>query len=634
MGKDNIWDNRSPLLQWGMALLAVVVTLAVMWPTLGNDFVNWDDPDNIQRNPYIRTLDGGSISDVFAESQINGAYMPLTQVSWMLDYAAAEKDLQGKPDAAPFHRMNLLLHLLNVLLVFLLARQLSGSALVGTVAALLFGIHPMHLEAVAWATSRKDVLMGAFFLAGLWGYAKAVAGGKRPGTLALVLTGLLFLGAVFSKGVAVVFPAALLLIDWYLGRMADWKRALLEKAPFFVVSLIMLVVAVQGQQESDAMGELGEVSVLESLLIGCYGLTMYLVEAVVPFKLSAFHPYPYLNIEDLPGWLYAMPLGAVAVGALCWWQRRNRTFLFGMAFFFLLILPVLQFLPFSIAAFAERFTYLPYIGLFFMAAMALRYLVQQYGNVVLGGAALVLGLYGAVTFSHAKTWENGEAMWSNVIEKYPEGHFGYGNRASFYIYEGKSSQAMADLNKAIALNPQFSFAYNNRGQLLQEQGNRDAAYADFKKALGLNPALGEAWLNLGVVELNRGNFQESVNALDKAVEYMEGNALPYYNRGLAYGMGGNSARALPDFDRAIEIQGNQPVFYKDRGISQMMQGNVADAESDFSKAIELDPQYGEAWFRRSLCRITVADTLNALKNAEKAVELGFPVDPAYLNALR
>ena len=634
MGKEGIFHKDTPLLRWGMPLLAIIVTLLVMWPTLGNDFVNWDDPANIQNNPYIRSLDGQSISDVFSESQINGAYMPLTQISWMLDYAAAEKDAQGRPDAAPFHRMNLLLHLLNVLLVFLLARRLSGSALVGGLVALLFGIHPMHLEAVAWATSRKDVLMGAFFLGGLLVYVRGLADGKRPAALTLGLTGLLFLGAVLSKGVAVVFPAALLLIDWYVGRAGEWKRALLEKLPFFALSLVMVVVGFQGQQESEAMGELGDVSILESLLIGCYGLTMYMVEVALPFKLSAFHPYPYLKVEDMPVWLYAMPLAAVAFGVLCWWQRKNRALIFGMGFFLLLLLPVLQFLPFSIAAFAERFTYLPYIGLFFMAAVGLQWLAERYGNVVLGAAALVVVVYGGITMVHSRTWENGGTMWTNVISQYPEGHFAYGNRASYHISQGANDLAMADLNKTIQLNPYFSFAYNNRGQLLQEQGKRAEARADFTKAIELNPKLGEAWLNLGVVELNLGEHAQAARTLDRAVELMAGNALPYYNRGLAYGMGGSPQKGLADFDKAIELQGNVPVFYKDRGISRMLLGNVNGAEADFSKAIDLDPGFGEAWFRKSLCRMAAADTAAALRNAEQAVQLGFAVDLAYLNALK
>lgn len=638
MAKDDTSTLNTPLWRWALGILSLLITALVMWPTLGNGFVNWDDGDNIENNPYIRTLDGTAISDVFGEDQINGAYMPLTQVSWMLDYASAEKDATGKPGAAPFHRTNLLLHLLNVLLVYLLAYRLSGNSLVAAFTALLFGIHPMHLEAVAWATSRKDVLMGAFFLGGLLLYQRALdkAGEDgRPSTLRQVLVAALFFAALLSKGVAIVFPFALLLLDWFAGRGKDWKRMLLEKTSLFAASLVFALLAFMGQREGQAMGELGDISILESLLIGCYGLVNYLIEAIVPFRLSAFHPYPYIEASDMPAWLYAMPLLTLLFFALVYWRlRRNRILLFGLGFFLLCLLPVLQFLPFSIAAFAERFTYLPYFGLFFAAAMGMHWLAGRYGKLVWGAPVLLLGIYGVLTFGHAKTWENGGTMWSNVIEQYPEGHFGYGNRASFYMEEGKMDLALADLEKSIALNPKFSYAYNNRGRIKQGRGDLDAAFGDYDRAIGLNPDLGEAWLNRGVIHLNRGVFDRAIGDFDRAADLLGENPLPYYNRGLAKGMSGDPVGGLPDFDRAIELEPGNPVFFKDRGISQMLGGRAREAEADFSKATELDPNYGEAWFRRSLCRVQAGDTTTAIRYAEEAAAKGYRIDPAYLEALR
>ena len=345
-------------------LMALLITCVVMLPTLNNGWVNWDDPGYILGNPLVHSLTPGAVADMFTTLQVQGAYHPLTLLSWAWDYSFSGSQPQI------YHLTNLFFHLANVALVFFMIYLLCGRFEVAGFTALLFGIHPMHLEAVAWISSRKDLLYAFFFLLGLVTYLKYL----NHETHRRLFYGLCFLSFLFSllaKGVAVTFPFVLFTIDFLIKRR-EWSKQLLEKVPFIALSLIFAIVAVLAQQAGQAMEKFHAINYSQSVFVGFYGIILYSIKALVPFQLSAFHPYSAFPGETLPWYFYGAILPVLLLLYLCVRFGKQRPMVvFGIAFFLITIAPVLQFLPIGEAIIAERFTYLAYIGLFFSLAIGM-----------------------------------------------------------------------------------------------------------------------------------------------------------------------------------------------------------------------------------------------------------------------
>ena len=259
-----------------------------------------------------------------------------------------------------YHLGNLIIHLINTLLVFFFVRQLAPKSLVFVpfFTALVFGIHPMHVESVAWISERKDVLYVLFFLLGLITYLKFL-GNKSLKIFALVI--LFFCLSLLSKAMAVVFPVVLLLIDWFKGR--QWNiRVGMEKVPFFFLSLVFGVTAYQ-IQSGGAIAEFDHFTFIDRMVFAAYGFCMYLVKAIVPVQLSAFYPYPFVAGGAVPGYYYAMPIIAVLLlGGAVAVYKKSKAPLFGLGFYLVTVALVLQFISVGKAIMADRYTYLPYVG--------------------------------------------------------------------------------------------------------------------------------------------------------------------------------------------------------------------------------------------------------------------------------
>lgn len=341
---------------WWQLLLVVLLGAMVYGASLRNGFTNWDDQEYITDN---RDLNNASLHKHFVEKpEVMGNFHPITMLSLAWNHGLAKDPKTGQLDASVFHTTDLVLHVLCALLVYLFITGLVGNAWVALFTALLFVVHPMHVESVAWASARKDLLYTFFLLGALLCYLRHIRS-TRAWWLAGALV--LFMLSLLSKAMAVSLVPLLFLIDWYQGR--KWNvRTLLEKAPFIALALWVGIKAVQVQHDFGSIQDGDAFPLRQRLFFACYGLVLYIVKFIWPTGLSAFHGYPTPG-EPLAWFFWSAPVVVALIGLLVWRARQWRDVAFGAGFFFFTVVHVLQLLAVGGALVAERYTYLPYVGL-------------------------------------------------------------------------------------------------------------------------------------------------------------------------------------------------------------------------------------------------------------------------------
>jgi tetratricopeptide (TPR) repeat protein len=617
---------------WLGAIL--LLTFAVYLPSLDNDFTNWDDNFYVTDNPLLARPNVHAV----LTTPISGNYHPLTIWSLALNHR-----ISGLHPAS-YHWLSLLLHLANTGLVFLFVWRLSKGRLWTTVAtSLFFGIHPMHVESVAWIAERKDVLFAFFYLIGLTAYLGYVDR-RRPVWLGVALAASIL--SVASKPAAVVFPLTLLAIDWYRRRQFT-SSVLLEKAPFFAVAIAGGLLTLKAQQMAGAVAY--NWGPLQKLLFASYGTVMYVVKLFLPVRLSAIYPYPNIEGQSLGGEFYvSLAAVAILVPAVFYACRRIPAVLFGLAFFFINIVLVLQFVTVGIAVMADRYTYLPYIGLLFALAW---WLDERPGAIpggfpvkpiVAGCLLLMLPVSLVQTWRRCDVWQNSETLWNDTIQKYPRRIVdAYNNRGNYYYGQaGRPEDALADFDQAIALNPRVAKVWISKGNVLAMLNRNDSAFVCFERALQLQPKSAEALTNRGAVKIRRGDLAGAIEDFTAAIALNGSLRDAYTNRALAYSILREHERAITDLRRGIELGPTNPnnsAYLV--AIGEALQGlnRHREAVGEYEAAIRMTPpgdsRLGGYYLHRSYARRALGDRSGALGDAQEAVRLGATVDPAYLAQL-
>jgi Tfp pilus assembly protein PilF len=526
--------DRTTMLMLGVILLATFIAYV---PTLSNGFVNLDDDKYILNNSLIQSFSLGKLFSTF----VVGNYHPLTMLSYTFEQA-----LFGQ-SAAGYHFVSLLLHLANTVFVMAVILELSGNTTVALIATLLFAMHPVHVESIAWASERKDLLYTAFFLGSLLTYMRFMQGGeKRLYTWSIVL----FLCALLSKAMAASLPLVLLLVDYYHGRTID-RKVITWKLPYVALAIIFGIVAISAQRSLNALHNLAEYSTMQRLIFANYAIVNYLIQLLAPLRLSAYYPYPVSPGVTLPASYFAFPLIVITmIVAAIVVARKTRLWVFVVGFFLSTVALVLQVLPVGDAVMADRYMYIPSIAFCFGLAMVINGLMNQKPQLAIGVASVVALLYGVQTYSRSHVWRDSLTLWNDVIEQTQSWALAYNNRGVVYMNEGKTNEAYADFSKAVELRSTYPDAYNNRGMVLQSTTRYEEMRRDFNKAIELRPDFFEAWVNRG-----------SLSQLQK-----------------------RHADAVANFDKAISLQPDHPILYCSRGLSLIELGRKAEACSDFSSA--------------------------------------------------
>jgi lipoprotein NlpI len=609
--------------RWLLLAGILIVTFLVFRSATGFDFVNWDDDVNVTENPYVKDLSSQNIRHIFT-SHVIGNYNPLTTLSFAVEYHF----FGDRPKA--YHTTNILLHLLCTSFVFWLMLLLGMNTRGAFIVALLFGIHPLRIESVVWVTERKDVLFGFFYLLSLITYVLFV---KRRKKRYFFFSLLLFIPSLLSKIQAVALPLALLAVDYFMRRPLK-MRLLYEKIPFFVLSLLTGLIGVHFLRVMGSLAVNEVFSFMQRLFIGAYSLSVYLIKSIVPYQMSALYPYP----KTIPVIYYLSPLFlATVVYLVVRSARHTRDVVFGMLFFLFNIIFLLQVVGAGQGFIADRFTYIPYIGLFFIYARGFEYVVNKRKKlrplVYPLGVAYLIVIF-AISVNHIAVWKNSETLFTDVLKKHPNIPVAYNNRGRYYRTLNQRNKALADYNKAIALNPEGYATYNNRGKIYFDLNDDDQALADYNKALEIKPDYAEALANRGAVYGKKGDYALSAADLTKAVELDSAHYNTYSNRALVYYNTGKYEEAIADCNNFLRYEPENADMINLRGLSKRMLNRLPEAIADYTLAIRINPGQGAFYQNRSLAYFTAGDMEKALSDAEQAEALGVKMNTAYLQQLR
>ena len=496
-----------------------LLVLIVFSPSFRCGFTNWDDGVYVTNQPLLLHPGEHNLKDIFT-TNVSNNYHPLTMLSLKWNTDAAHLN------ARPFHMTNVILHVLNSLLVFLLIYILSKKRIwVAFFVAIFFGIHPMHVESVTWIAERKDVLYTLFFLLAAISYLKYISAGRKK-FLWFILSLFLFVFSCLSKAMAVSFTGVILLLDFYYERKITLK-VLMEKIPFLILSVIFGIVSVKAQAV-DSIAPFGVITVFQRIMLGTYAMLIYIVKLFVPFKLSAFYPYPTLLSDGtLPFIFYASPFIALALIGLSVWslKYKNRIFFFGFFFFLFTILLVLQFISVGQVIIAERYSYIPYIGLLFLLAMAYsNSFIPSSGKtfskmlaIIITGVIIIAGCtFSYITYNRTRIWNDDESLWTDVIKKYPGARQAYKNRGLHYVEKKQYDLAFQDFNNYIAIKQDDGTVYSQRGNLYGLQHKYDLALKDYSKAIILeNGARYEPFLNRAITYSLMKDYSKALIDYDK-----------------------------------------------------------------------------------------------------------------------
>ncbi len=638
-------------------VFAIITTVIVLSPSLLNGWTNLDDPIYILENTLIQDFSFSGIQKMFTTFHVNGSYNPVVLFSWALDY-----QISGY-NPLTFHISNLLLHLLTTVCVYVLTIKITKNKLVAGLSALLFSIHPMHIEAVAWVTARKDLLYTLFYFLGLIVYINFIKQNKKVKWYSLCL--LLYSLSLLSKGSAITFPIILLGID-YLYKRKDTGKLMLEKIPFFILSIGFTYLSITAQEEGGALQFRAFYSVWDSLAVGFYGYLSYLIKIIFPYHLSAIQPYPTPSGEASSWYFYAAALPILLLTIfLITRMKKNRLLVFGFAFYFITLIPVIQVLSFAISVTADRFTYLPYFGVFLVISCYLEKLYRNYKKpvtVILTGFLL---LFSWQSFSYATKWRNAEILWNNVLEFYPDCFFAYINRAEHRITESKYIEAEQDCKNclkyrpnyflahynlgliyqntgqtqkaidhytlAIAQNPESFESIQNRGILYSQTEQKELAHQDFTNSITLLPNNPNGYINLGILYLENNAFKKAIKQFEKAISLNSELKNNYYYIGKCYQGLNQPDLAIKNYSLVPENYSNYPKSQYKMGIVYLNSRQLQQADISFTNALRHKFINEDVYFKRGLTRLNLRQYSAAIADFNKALKLNPNNELTYLN---
>src|SRR5947208_3390586 len=561
--------------RWLAPLLVALFTLAAFLPTLQNQFVAWDDDKNFLDNPRYRGLGWAHLRWMFTAFHL-GHYIPLTWVTFGMDHL-----LWGMKPVG-YHLTSLLLHAANAVLFFSLVRRIltlarpsaaeRDHALVVSAgfAALVFAIHPLRVESVAWVTERRDVLSGLFYLLTILEYLRACEPEKR-GRWWYWLSVVTFVCALLSKSMVVNLPVVLLILDVYplrrLGGAIGWwsepaRRVYVEKIPFVLLAAAASVIAFMAQFSAQTAASLAQLSVLGRLAVSAYGLSFYLGKLVVPVNLSPLYELPpTVNPGALP---FILSSGLVlAITALVLVLRRRVPGLLATWLAYIVVLlPVLGIFQIGLQIAADRYTYLAGLGWAILAGAGLLscWRTSRGSKTGTPAALLVAGVaicvvvgLGVLTWNKVQVWRDSEKLWSHAAGIDPDSpvaqnHFGYE-----LDRRGKLAEAIDHYRQALRIKPDYALAHTNWGAALGRQGKPAEAIDHYRQALRIKPGDALAHTHWGVELAKQGKLAEAIEHFQEALRIKPEDALAHTNLGLALTLQGKLAEPFEHLQRAAKV---------------------------------------------------------------------------------
>jgi len=607
--------------RYHLAFLLIVasLTFAAFLPALRTDFVNWDDTDNLTENPFYRGMGWSQLRWMWTTT-LMGLYIPVTWMTFGLDYLVWGMNPVG------YHLTSLLLHTANAGLVYLIAQRLISLTLDDPLAhdlavrlgaafaALLFGVHPLRVESVAWATERRDVLCALFFLASILAYlqhARSEAAGRWRGWYWGSLG--FFIAAVLSKAIAVTLPAVLVTLDFYplhrLGaRPKSWRespgaRVLSEKIPFILVSAAGSVIAALANRGN--LSSLVELNVGERVTVCLYGLGFYLWKTIAPVHLAPL--YELRTPIELTAWPILLSAAAVVGITSFAVLGRNRWPGVGAAWFCSLILftPVLGILQNGPQIAADRYTYLPTLPWALLAGGALARVVLAAKPSIpvvakLALPAIAVAGLAVLACVQTLTWRSSERLWTHAVSVAPSSIAHY-NLGLVLEGQGRWDQAIEHYRLALAIKPDFPEAHYNWGVIRSRQGRADEALAQYRETVRIKPDHAEAHYNWALLVAAQGKDDEAIDHHAAALRSRPGFAPAHNNWANVLARRGQWAGAIEHYREALRLRPEYAEAHNNLASALARQARWDEAIDHYRRALEIRPDFDAA--RDNLARI-------------------------------
>lgn len=556
--------------------------------TFGHEFVTWDDMGLIKENPHVREMTLATVKHVFS-SYDPELYIPLTFLTYQVDYVL------GGGSPVPFHLTNIVLHALNALLVMWLLYLLLGNGIIALGLGLLFALHPLNTEAVAWMSARKDTLSTFFFLIAL--IANLLFDERKDARM--YMTSLLaFLLGLLAKVMIVMLPVVLILLDLLRGRPIT-KRSLIEKVPFFALSVIFGIIALFGKKEI-----LVSSTLWQKILMAGKSTAFYLEKFVLPSGLSVMYPYGKTIKTFSVDFLLPLAITLLLIAAIVWFRKRKRAVSVGLAWFLLTLVPT--FTNFAkggeIYVASDRYAYVPMIGLLIaIGAIASGWLAQSRGvreyaskQRSLGAVTIfVLILFAWRSSVQASTWKTSEALYKNVLRSYPAAQAAHNNLGMEYLLQGKPNDALKQFDLALAIRSDHRTKVNRASALLRK-GMVDAAMKEYEEVARLAPDLPDGHYGMGNIHRSSGRLGEAVMQYERALAADPTYTNALNNLGAVYIQLQDWDKAIATLQRSIELHPEFAASYYNLAGAYERSGMKAEAEAAYREAIRLEPEDPDA----------------------------------------
>ena len=605
--------------KYGLAAFVSLVTFGVYLKSLHNEFF-WDDFQYVVDNHHIRSFDLNFLKWAFLDFYAAN-WHPLTWISHALDYGIWGLDPLGH------HLTNNILHAINTFFVVVLVVRLLANRQVGKltsfhyshfiaagVTGLLFGLHPIHVESVAWVAERKDLLCALFYLLSIMAYVKYASNTSHrtqsteqraippmryaPGPLLSALC--FFILALLSKPMAVSLPFVLLILDWYpirrVNSLKTFGAALIEKIPFMVLSLVSSVLTILAQRSGGALISIESTPLEARLLVAAASLTLYLRNMIVPIHLTPLYPYPRdispVSSEYLLPIILVSGITLACVAAAKKWKLWPAVW----TYYVITLLPVLGVVRIGSQSMADRYTYLPAIGPFLIAGLATAWVYRRstFRKAIFAAAiAFVCVSMTYLTLKQIGRWEQNIGLWNYAIEREPtRATLAYYVRGLTLEKMYRLEEALSDYTTVIALEPFHLQVYYSRGRVFEKMGLLDVAMEDYGAIIAADPSSYEAYNCRGILYSRTGSLKKAIEDFNKAITINPGFAQAHNNRGITYSLLDQDDKALKDYNWAIELGQNYSDAYLNRGKLYLKKGNQEYAVSDFQKACVLGREEG------------------------------------------
>jgi Flp pilus assembly protein TadD len=606
-----------------IVIFLIVATFIAYARILGNGFVNFDDGQYITKNNHIQAgLNSATIKWAFS-AVVSSNWHPLTLLSHALDWSLFGANASGH------HLVNLLLHIGSVLFLFFFLEKTTKSLWPSAFVATLFALHPLRVESVAWAAERKDVLSMFFGMATLYVYALYVEEQKLARYFLCLM---LFALGLMAKPMLVTLPFVLMLLDfWPLGR---WPKALApvkvpaavsgrlekkktkqrrtdsakekkistpltsssstirsllwEKAPFIFLTIVSSIMTIWAQNKGGALVSVQKLPFAERVVNAIISYVSYLGKIFWPVDLAVFYPYedPFLQLPVSGALLILIGITIVVIYTI-----KKLPFLFVGWFWYLgTLIPVIGLVQVGSQAMADRYTYLPSIGIGIMLIWGIVYLLprEKLRKIILiPAAATILSVLTFLTWQQCGYWKNSIELFSHALHITKDNDLAHNDLGLALFEEGKNEEAIDHYNEAIRITPNHNIPYNNRGNAYAKLGQYHRAIENYNQAIRLKQDYVDAYYNRGNAYNNLGQYQRAIEDYDKAIGLNPNYIKAYYNRGAAYAELGQFQLAIEEFNKAIRLKPDYTLAYNSRATVYLIQGNNKLGCSDAQKACAL-----------------------------------------------